>query len=179
MKSLLLLTVALTVASFHAPQSGLHDLFCSGVGSASSAPGTPHPTRPANQCELIEIITADVVNIACPGGATNCVDMVVNGVAPGTNGTCPDSCTGAAYSLTITYNGCPVAGCCGGGVVRVDATGQLPRFIANVGGTTSLTVGPAKPGCGGGALNVLTISCQTTGAVLMQVSLNSFCDFCG
>ena len=132
---------------------------------------------PVGACELIEIITTNVLNVACQGGGGNCVDLIVNGVAPGSNGTCTNtSCTGAAYSLTVVYNGCGGAECCVGGVT-VEVAGQNDRAIETLGGTASFTIGSARPGCGGGDLVRLTIACAG-GLTLLEADLNTFCDTC-
>ena len=138
----------------------------------------PEPTCPPPvPCELLDILSIPVWNILCPGGATNCVNVTVNGVLAGGPGTCPNPCTGAAYGITVIYTGCPAGGCCPGNI-DVDATGQPTRNLA-VGKQVTLTVGPGRPSsCGGSDQNILKITCAGGGAVLLEAEIDTFCDFC-
>jgi hypothetical protein len=124
----------------------------------------------AGNCELYEFLEFPTWAIQCAGGG-NCIDIQVTGIIPGSNGTCPPgTCTSSAYGLTITNNGC----CCGG-VVTVDVFGQNPINLG-AGASTSMTIGPLRPGCGGSDIAVLKIGCP--GTALLEARLHCVCDTC-
>src|SRR5678816_2020091 len=85
-------------------------------------------------CEEGDALTFPTWNIFCGDGITECVSMSVLGWTPGANGNCPTtSCTGPAFTIRVTYNGCaPAADCCPGGIL-VDVTGsaQVPVALGN------------------------------------------------
>jgi len=148
-----------------------------GARSPHGAPASvANAAMPDPNCALHESINIITLNVQCPTGNGNCVDVTITGTTAGASLGCPVSCRGTKYDIRVTRNVCPGVSCCTGDI-DVDQTGQPTQKLGVPPASVTLSIGGDMPGCGNAVTDTLWIHCHL-GNDLFKANLVIMCDAC-